>query len=243
MRTIGYMCLAYGKEYLKESLLSVRDHVEKFVVLYTPTGSQGKRTSDPFPDTKEELFDICHQVLGDKMIWSEKEYGNEGEHRSDIYRFSDGYDLILTIDSDEVMEPSDLSGALKLAYESDKRYMGINGFINFWRSFNHVCLDGFRPIRITNLHVAENTQGEVPLRIYHFSCAQSDKVVKYKWAVSGHRDELRPLWMDRYLNWIDPQCGDLHPTSVLLWNAIPFDKNSLPQILKDHPNYNKWRIQ
>ncbi len=223
--------------------MSVRDHVEKFVVLYTPTGSQGSRTDEPFPDTREELFAICQEVLGDKFIWSEREYGNEGEHRSDIYRYSDGYDLILTIDSDEIMEEADLPNALKLAYESDKRYMGINGFCNFWRSFNHVCLDGFRPIRITNLRVPENTQGEVPLRIYHFSTAQSDRTVKYKWSVSGHRDELRPLWMDRYLNWQDVSCGDLHPTSVGLWNAVPFDKTTLPESLKKHPNYGKDKIE
>ena len=235
------MPLAYGKEYLRESLMSVRDHVEKFVVLYTPKGSQGRHSAEPFPDNRDELFDICMSVLGGKLIWNEAEYGNEGAHRSDIYRFSTGYDLILTLDSDEIMEEKDIPNALKLAYESDKRYMGIAGFINFWRSFNHVCLDGFRPIRIINLRM-ESGQGEVPLRIYHFSTAQSERIVRYKWAVSGHADELRKDWLEKYINWTGPEVGDLHPTSIGLWNTIPFDKTTLPEILKHHPNYNLEKI-
>ena len=136
IKIIGYMCLQYGKEYLKESLTSVKDYVDKFYVMYTPVGSQGNRTNIECPENKEELFEICSTVLGDKMVWHENTYSTEGEHRSEIYKFSDGYDLVLTLDADEVLEEKDIQQALLLAYKTDKRYIGINGFINFWRSFS-----------------------------------------------------------------------------------------------------------
>ena len=41
MRVIGLMTIHYGKEYLKESLLSVKNHCEKIVVAYTSKPSHG----------------------------------------------------------------------------------------------------------------------------------------------------------------------------------------------------------
>ena len=46
MRTIGFLTIHYGLEYLKESLASIKEHCEKVVVAYTETPSHGFATSE-----------------------------------------------------------------------------------------------------------------------------------------------------------------------------------------------------
>lgn len=240
MKVIGYLPCHYGLEYLKESLLSVVDHVDKFVVLYSATPSYGHGAEEECPESREDIHKIASEVLGDKMVFVDVCCGNEAEHRDTIYNYTAGYDLILTIDADEVYDPEDVQNALEIAYRSDKKYIGIQGYINLWKSFDHACYDGFVPVRIINLANTDG-QGAVPMRVYHFSTAQSDVVMRYKYEIHGHKDELRPDWLEKtYFGWTrEENQKDLHPVAIGLWNATPFDKNTLPKILKDHPNFNK----
>lgn len=242
-RVIGYMPLHYGKDYLKESLLSIIDHVEKFVVIYSETPSYGHGTNAVCPESEMELFNIAMSVCGDKLIWRKEKFGNEGEHRSFIYNFSEGYDLILAVDADEVFDNDSLLSALNEAYAGTARYYGINGYINFWRSFSYACYDQYLPIRITNLHNSEG-QSSVKCKIYHFSCAQSNKIMDYKYLIHGHKDELKPNWLQNiYYAWTpENNFPDLHPVAIGLWNATLFDKSTMPEILKNHPNFNKHLI-
>lgn len=242
MRVLGFMTLFYGKEYLKESLLSIRDHVEKVVIAYTPNPSHGHGTSAINPDSKDDLFNIAQQVLGEKLIWDEGSYNCESSHRNRRYAFCDGYDLILTIDPDEVFKESEIDSALRYAFLSSERFFGIKGYINFWRNFDHVCLDGFRPIRIENLRNENQLQNiECPLTIYHFSTCQSEPIMRYKYKVFGHASEIKANWLDgiHYAWTPENNIPDLHPVSIGLWQTIAFDKSILPQYLKEHPNYNK----
>jgi hypothetical protein len=63
--------------------------------------------------------------------------------------------------------------------------------------------------------------------------------MRYKYEIHGHKNELRPDWFEKtYLGWKKGQ-GDLHMTSIGLWEATEFDKNLLPQVLKNHPNFDK----
>ncbi len=241
-RVIGYMPLHYGKDYLRESLLSVIDHVEKFVVIYSETPSYGHGTNVVCPEREIELFTIAMEVCGSKLEWRKEKFGNEGEHRGFIYNFTEGFDLVLAVDADEVFDQESLKAALQFAYEGDKRYYGIAGYINFWRSFSFACYDGYLPVRITNLHNPENSgQGTAICKIYHFSCAQSKSIMDYKYIIHGHKDELRPDWLQNtYYRWTpEDNFNDLHPVAIGLWNATYFDKNTMPDILKKHPNFNK----
>jgi hypothetical protein len=152
MKVLGFISIMYGKEYLKESLLSIRDHVDKMVVAYTYNPSHGHRTTLKCPDSVDEIHAICSEVLGSKLIWDEKQsYNHEGEHRAVARKYADGYDLILTIDADEVFDPYGVQEALLYAWNNPQRYYGIKGYVNFWRCFDFACYDGFRPIRIENL--------------------------------------------------------------------------------------------
>jgi len=243
MRVIGFMPLHYGKEYLRESLLSIRDHVEKLVVSYSYNPSQGHKTTLKNPDTVDELFKICSEILGSKLIWDEsKDFKNEHEHRAVIYKYCDNYDLILSIDADEVFEPTEIENALKYAYTHNERYYGIKGYLNFWRSFNWVCLDNFRPFRIENLKNNNHLKNiECPLKIYHFSTAQSIELMEYKYSCFGHAHEIKRGYLENiFYKWTpENNFGDLHPVAYNLWYAQKFDKKKLPKFMHSHPNFHK----
>ncbi len=243
MKVLGFLAIHYGREYLKESLLSVVNYVDEMVVAYTKHPSHGQRVKEVCPDTEEEIFLICKEVLGDKLIWRRSEsYVNESHHRDVRYAHAQGYDLILTIDADEVFKEDEIPWALQYAFENHQRYYGIKGYINFWRSFNHCCLDGFRPIRIENLNNQNQLQNlECPLTIYHFSTAQSEPILRYKMKAFGHASEIRKNWIDEiYYAWApENDIQDIHPVAFGLWNSIKFDKTTLPIYLKEHVNYNK----
>jgi len=243
MKTLGFMTIHYGVEYLKESLLSVVDHVDEMVIAYSKNPSHGHGTKHACPDSEEDIIKICADVLGDKLIWRRSEfYSCEADHRAVRYKHSDGYDLILTIDADEVFKEFDIQNALTFAYNNKERYYGINGYVNFWRSFNFACYDGFRPIRIENLNNANQLQNiNCPLTIYHFSTCQSEAIMRYKYKIFGHASEVRPSWLDGiYYAWSpDNQIQDIHCVAFGLWNAVTFDRQTLPSYLKTHVNFNK----
>ena len=237
------MTLFYGKEYLRQSLLSVKNHVDKMVIAYTRNPSHGFNSRLKNPDSENEMRLIAQEVLGDKLIWDSQEgYFNESQHRGRRYAFAPGFDIILTIDADEVFKEEDIKGAIEYAYNNPERYFGIKGYLNFWRSFNHVCTDGFRPIRIENLRSENQLQNhECPLTIYHFSTCQREEIMRYKYSVFGHASEIKKGWLDKiHYGWTpENNFGDLHPVSYNLWNAVEFDKTTLPESLKLHENYNK----
>lgn len=239
MRVIGYIPLYYGAEYLEACIKSMEDHVEQIHIVYTDKPSQGHATKLKCPETEDQLKEIAFNA-SNKIVWHKENFGYEAQHRDYILKFSEGFDLVFTLDADEVVEGKDIKQALKLAYESDKRHIGFSGFVNFWRSFEWACYDSFIPYRIVNLRNQGGT-GQVDCRVYHFSTAQSIDTIRFKWSVSGHKDELRKDWIDKiYLGW-NPEENqkDLHPVALGLWNATPFDKTLLPEVLKTHPNYNK----
>ncbi len=245
IKVLGFMSIHYAGSYLREALESVVNHVDKFVVAYSKQPSQGHGTYMDNPDSEGFIFDICQSVLGDKMIWDRAErYGAENEHRAVRYKYSSGYDLILTVDSDEVFATEQLQASFEYALNGSAQHYGIDGYVNFWRSFNHVCKDGYRPIRIENLHRNNGTQDlNLKQTIYHFSTCQPEKIMCYKFNVFGHKHEVRPNWLrDVYFNWT-PETRWLHCVSLQIWeDAEPFDKTTLPESLRKHPFYNLDRV-
>lgn len=236
MKTLGFCILHYGKEYLEYAIQSVLPVCDKIVILYSQKPSQGHNTDLACPESREELMDICAKYNCD---WIDVNVGNEGAHTNEIYKYSNGYDCILRFDADEVFDTEDLKKALDIIAVSPYKRFGINGFKHFWKSFNHICTDYFQPVRFVKPNVIEDTTTTIACRIYHFSYAQNDEIIKYKLDCSGHKDEFRKEWLtDIYEKWT-PETEWLHPASLGVWNkAIPFDKNTLPDILKTHPRFN-----
>lgn len=243
VKVLGFMSLHYGKEMLECCLRSVVNHVDKMVVAYSISPSHGIACNDRCPDSEKELVSICREVLKDKLIWHvEQRYNDESQHRNVRYKYSDGYDLILTVDADEVLREEEIPSALMYAASNKERYYGINGYINLWRSFDYACYDQFRPIRIENLRSSNQDQNlNCPLTIWHFSTCQSEDIMRYKYKVFGHAAEVRPQWLDSiYYRWSpENQFGDLHVVALGLWNAQPYNKYLMPEYLRRHPNFNK----
>lgn len=242
MKVLGFMPIHYGKEYLEASLKSIVDECEKVLIAYTPNPSHGFSSINYCPDSKDDIYNICVSVLGSKLIWSENTYNAENKHREAVMDYASDYDLVLSVDADEVYEPKELRSALEYAYNNKQRYYGLKGYINFWRCFDFACFDGFRPVRIENLRNNNTEQNlECPLTVYHFSTAQSEPVMRYKYSIFGHAPEVRDGWLDNvHYGWRrDNELKNLHCVANDIWNAEPFDKNTLPDILKQHPNFNK----
>lgn len=239
MKVIGYMPLHYGAEYLKESLEAILPCVERFIILYTPTPCHGTGTNVTCPDSEQKLKDIALN-LSDKIEWISDKWYQEGEQRDYIVRHTGGYDMLVTVDSDEVVDTQEMKDAILRASKREERNFGIDGYVNFWRSFNHVCIDGFRPVRIINLRNNNRLQGEEKVTIYHFGTAQSREIMEYKYLIHGHKSELRPNWLKDF--YYSDRMNDLHPVSFDLWNAVPYNKKKLPEALKKHENYPKERI-
>lgn len=243
MRVLGFMTIHYGVEYLECSLKSIVNSVDKMVVAYSRNPSHGHSTSVSCPDKESDILNICQKVLGDKLIWVAKDsFDNESQHRAVKYEFAFGFDLVLSIDADEVFKEDEIKPALEFAYNNPERYYGINGYINLWRSFSYACYDGFRPIRIEKV-MANNTLQNLncPLTIWHFSTCQSQPLMNYKYKVFGHASEVRDNWLeDIYYSWTPSnQFDDVHVVSLKLWNPVPYDKNLMPEYLKNHPNFNQ----
>lgn len=240
-KVIAYCPLHYGKCYLDAAIRAVDPFVEKIVILYTSKPSYGYGTSMECPDSEIELKEIAFNA-STKIQWENITAFQENQHRGLIYKYAqDGnYDGILTFDADEILEPNDIQGFIDTAMASDKRYTGVDGYLNYWKSFNHVCIDSFRPIRFINLHRIDG-QGEARCRIYHFSTAQRMDIMRYKLEIHGHRAELRPNWLKEVYEAWTPTNGvnDLHLVAFGVWpQAIEFDKTTLPDLLKAHKNFN-----
>ena len=244
-RILSYIPLMYGAEYLEACIKSMLPFVDKLIIVYVDQPSQGHATNIPCPESRELLHSIAVKAIEgneSKFEWHDAgTFPNESAHRNYILQFSEGYDLIFTLDADEVCEPLDMPKAIQEAYNSDKRHIGIAGFINFWRSFSWACHDSFIPYRFINLRNVSGTS-QTDLRVYHFSTAQDIRTIEFKWNVSGHKDELRKDWFDIYKHWRPDRNTfpkGLHPVAHDLWQSTPFDKTTLPDVLKEHVNYGR----
>lgn len=241
MRVAAYIPLHYGSEYLDVAIRSIDPCVEKIFIVYSKSPSHSHGTNLQCPDTEYSLKKIAYNA-SEKVEWhSYDRFDFEGQHRNIGITLAKakGFDILVTVDSDEVWETEELNKAIKEAYTMDNSHIEIDGFIHFWRSFNHVCRDWFHPVRLLNLNSVNPARGTIRSTIYHFGYAQNEETMRYKLDIHGHKNELRQGWLeDKWLNWKVEE-GDVHPVSIGLWNPESFDKTELPEILKNHPNYNK----
>lgn len=247
---VALYTLHYGKEYLAWSIRSIQDAVDEIIVLYSKTPSFGHKISDLIcPDTEEELYTEANRFLIDKskLKWISGNWGSEGVHREEgltIARNAHA-EIAVVVDADEIWHKETLVNCFNEIQINQKGTAGrwTANFCNFWKSFNHVMIDWFIPIRIIDFtsnfaEQAHMTFQEHP--VYHFGYAQSESIMKYKWTVHGHQSELLDGWMDKFLNWTETsQEKWFHPASRQLWEypvaITPTDKKNVEGLLFDHP--------
>lgn len=253
---IASYVLHYGKEYLAWSIRSIQDCVDEIQVFYSPKPSFGYQAEAPCPETEDELKREAYRFLtpGKKLHWVSGVWPMEGMHRDAAVSAAKarGATQVLVVDADEIWDPETLKSQLRLAalsgiYECHAR------FAHFWRSFGWVCKDPSMPLRIINLNgVRDNhwyADGSV-VPVLHFGYAQSEKIIKYKLSIHGHRSEWRPEWLaEKFLAWT-PGCEmvDVHPTcgwnssfNDYFWTPKPTPdplRDRLVALMSDHPYFN-----
>ena len=245
MKVAAYTCLHYGKEYLGYAIKGFIDHVDKYIVVYSPEPSHGTATNIPCPDTEEELKAIAEKEAGDKLEWVRVTgVHQENAHRQLAFQFVDSsFDLMAVVDYDEVWSPKKFKEACSYAMECQARNVGVNGisWVTLWKSFNEYVTDGFAPIRFHNLRAKNNYQNlDCRGEIYHFGYCISDEIMNYKKQIHGHQD-WKPFWYnDIWLNYKKGETTHLHPCTNSYWvETQEFDKARLPKFMREHPRYSE----
>jgi hypothetical protein len=249
MNVHSYTILHYGKDYLSYALRSVYRHMDQLHVVYTPTPSHGHQTDAQPPETRDELYAAvtAHDPYG-KLRWHDIERSPwEGWHRDTALSLcrEAGAELVLVLDCDEVWSTRTLENVLAYVWDQDKARDWLLNFTTLWRSFNWVIRDDLWPVRLLDLRHDDGTAylprelGEV----YHFGYAVRDEIMRYKWLVHGHRNELRPGWFEtKWSAWPPPP--DCHPTNERnFWMPEPFDRERLPKLMREHPFYGLEKIE
>jgi len=241
----------YGSAYLSYALRSVNPVVERSFIFYTPTPSHGHRTETPPIESRDKIMASIPADEWGKLTWMDTEgFVYEGQHRDYALSVaSEGADLVLVLDYDEVYPPETLTNVLNHIWRFNSARTWLVNMAHLWRSFNWIIRDDAWPVRIFDLRHNDGL-AYVPRElgpIYHFGYAVTDETMAYKWRIHGHKDELRPGWLDgKWQAW--PPEDDCHPTNgrktdgTGWWNPEPFDKILLPDIMKSHPFYNMERI-
>lgn len=248
MRVHSYTIVHYGRDYLSYALRSVYHSVDQLHVIYTPHPSHGHNVDVVCPDSREDLLQAAFSYDPDnKIAWYDIDHvWHEGPQRDLAVRIcqQDGAELVLVVDCDEVWHKEILDKAIALAWEKNTSRNWLINFVHFWRSFDYVCKDNNWPVRIIDLRQVEGT-GYVPREfgdIYHFGYAVRDEIMRYKWRIHGHKNEMRPDWWHKWEQW--PPAMDCHPTNDNNW-WMPelFYKQTLPEFMREHQFYNLGRIE
>ncbi len=265
MKVHSLTILHYGKDYLSYALRSVYHSVDQLHIFYTPTPSHGHSTNIPPVETKKELMQAVRAYNPDNKITWYDMLGviNEGDQRNLALKTVEesGAELVVVLDCDEVWRQANLIKALSVVQDMNSARNWLVNMIHFWRSFNWVCYDNGWPVRIIDLRNSKSTSylpDKVISPVYHFGYATTDRVMKYKWRIHGHKNELRPEWLtDIWPVWppIYPDAdskihypGDrpfcCHPTNRdNFWEPEPFDKERLPEFMREHPFYGLEKIK
>lgn len=238
MKVAAFTALHYGVDYLEYAIKSVAPDVDEWLFAYSPVGSHGHRTTVQCPESEAELKAAALRGLdGLPYQWWSANWPHEGAQRDSVYNHTDA-DLIIVVDADEVWA----DGAVVDAIEQGSKQETLNGrvpFIHFWRSFGWVCKDGAWPVRVLRPGMPTGDTYHDIAPVLHFGYAIRPHMMIYKWHIHGHKAEMRPNWLDvRFMHW-SPDNGnyDLHPTNFDYWNAEPYAKEQLPDVLSDHPFY------
>ncbi len=235
MKIIAFTRLHYGADYLAEVIKSTEGFAERHIVLYTPVANFPGKTNLPCPDERQQLMDIARQAGGPRVEWVE---GMPIGAQSAMEICPDA-DLLLELDGDEIIQPALFKDILRRykAGELTNRHYRLP-MLHHWRSFNYVCRDQLRPVRIYLPQIQENGDAlyypEGAGYIHHFGYARNLVDTRYKLALSMHADEFRTGWWDEVFMDFPARKKDLHPVVVDIWNAEPYDRHSLPEFMHNH---------
>lgn len=254
MKVHSLTILHYGKDYLPYALRSVYDHVDTCHIFYTPNPSHGHQTDSLSIETKEELQQAAsiynpHQKVYWYDMLNAHQEGPQRDKALEVVQDA-GAELVVVLDCDEVWPADTLALFLSEVWERGTTRNNLVNMIHFWRSFNWACSDNGWPVRIIDLRYNDGTYylPRTTGRIFHFGYAVKDRVMRYKWEIHGHKNELRPNWFqDKWRRWPPPD--NCHPTNGRnehgepFWSPKLFDKLQLPEFMRAHPFWGLDKIE
>lgn len=242
MKVVAYTALHYGACYLKWAIRSIIDEVDAYYVIYSPAGSHGHHTDAQNPDSREKLYEIARRASGNKFNWHEGIFPHEGAQRDYITALAPDADVIVALDFDEIWEEGLLVRALDaVALRPEVRRWRIP-FRHYYRSFYRCVLrDPAYPHRVYNMRATSDSEATLGtgLAVNHLGYAIPPALMRYKWQVHGHKNELRHD-VDYFKDVYEAnQQTDCHPCGNVHWNAEwvqPFAAPYLmPDWMLDHP--------
>lgn len=238
MRVVAYTALAYGCVYLSYAMKSAVDLVDEWHIIYTSSGSHGHASTEPFTDTREELYALADYTAGSKLRWHEGTWGQENQQRGMIHQYAPDADLIVVLDYDEIMQPGLLETALQTAADSSIKEWRLP-FRHYFRSFYRCILhDPAYPVRLINPLGRGSATLATDKAVNHFGYAIPPRLMREKWRVHGHKNELRQD-VDYFTDIYEAnRQTDVHPVGSEYWNpeiVDPFEKHWLPLYMLDHP--------
>lgn len=246
IKSIGYIALHYGKDYLAYAIRSMYESVDAVLILYTEKPSHAADNGVRCPETERELMDIAVDNDPDnKIIWIQGNWKQENAQRNYAHEYaaSHGFNILVTTDADEVWrDKKTLDDLIQLTYDR-KAKSCLVWMRHLWRSFDFICDD---PMRQERLHyIGADRQdliyAEQPYNmVWHFGYARTPAAIKYKIGIHGHSHE----WLQSKESWFQnkfmpfPPAENVHPVCEATWFPKPFDKKELPEMMKEHPYYN-----
>ena len=257
MKVLGYVMLHYGLDYLEYALTPLCEVCDKVIILYSMNPTHNMKNNRVSMESRAELQAIAAKFQNVEWI-DVFDCVTEGQHRGEIFNHSDGYDVLVNADYDEVWDLEDLRRAVHECYNSPYRNHGIDGFLNFWRGFGYVAAkhkirqengeylegeesDRYRPIRLIHLREKNTTkQPDIKAKIFHFGYVIERRKMQYKLSIHGHRGEMLNNWFEVWRKWQPSNSkGHFHPVSSEIWLEIrPFDRGNLPAVMQKHPYFN-----
>lgn len=241
MKVMAAYILHYGLEYLEYSIKSLQDSVDDIYIFYSPNPSFGKKTGKACPESEKDLQALAFKFP--KVKWKTGWFDNESRHRRAYESLAQvmEYDVVVISDYDEVWDKESLDEAIRYVADSDKQRFRVP-MIHLWQDFDVVCKDLAQPERFYKPKGSGLDYVPMKTPVWHFGYAISDDMMRYKWSgIHGHQDEFRENWLED--KWLVRATKDVHPTNHDgFWNAEPYDKNQLPEFMKDHPYWNLKRI-
>lgn len=172
----------------------------------------------------------------------EGDWPDETSHRRSAYKHlrDDGWNYCLTIDSDEIIEPSLLDKLVSIAGSGLADRVHVE-WDTYWKSPEFVIRprEPFKPCVLINLQTVSHVRirefsGGTPLLvgaehgiIHHFSYAGGDERIWKKITTWSHRDEIVPNWWNNVWKAFDrnPLLRNLHPTHP---GAYQYAEHKLP---------------
>jgi hypothetical protein len=180
-----------------------------------------------------------------KVVWHNGVWFRENQHRNAAFDYArkHEFDIVVALDSDEVWNTQYLKELIQEVYEkrSEKCLVWMR---HLWRSFNYICDDPMRQERI--YYIGPNKTGLIysdkpTNQVWHFGYARRFEDIEYKISIHGHSKE----WILPKQRWFEekykpfPPVMDVHPTCRDTWNPKPFNRNELPELMMDHPWFDK----